>query len=403
MHLYKQFTLSIVFISLLLSCSDSTSSSSAEQLYLESGELVASAEKTVIAKDLIDLSDGAIPENLVSLFARNDVDMYRITYKTTSINGDTILASGTLSYPSSSEQKVSILSYQHGTVFEWDDVTSELFFNGLDGLLSQVAASMGFAVASPDYVGYGISKGEIHPFVHHKSLGIQNYDFLMAVQEFLKKENLAVNDSLFLMGYSEGGYATVSLQKTIEETEIPNWSLIASAAGGAPLDLSGVMKSQMLESDSLAYPAFLSLALKSYSHYENVWSTSNDYLNELWADSIQVLLNGEYSGGEINKGQPSSAQEILKSDVYAALTDGSTHSLVTALESNDLYNWKTKTPLHLYHCIDDEVVPFENSQKAFDSMSSLGSNVTLDTLNTGGHVECGATALLASIQKLLIY
>ncbi len=49
------------------------------------------------------------------------------------------------------------------------------------------------------------------------SLGSTSYDMLKATKEFLTNEEVKANNKLFLLGYSEGGYATLALQKYLED------------------------------------------------------------------------------------------------------------------------------------------------------------------------------------------
>jgi hypothetical protein len=52
-----------------------------------------------------------------------------------------------------------------------------------------------------------------------------------------------------------------------------------------------------------------------------------------------------------------------------------------ALEENNLYDWKPDMKIRLYHCKNDPIVPYFNSQKAYESFLNNGSNsVKLITL-----------------------
>ena len=70
-------------------------------------------------------------------------------------------------------------------------------------------ASTGFVVAMPDYIGYGAIGILEHPYEHRVSLASACNDMLLTIFEFLDAKEI---EEIYLMDYSEGGYATLSTQ-----------------------------------------------------------------------------------------------------------------------------------------------------------------------------------------------
>ena len=57
--------------------------------------------------------------------------------------------------------------------------------------------------------------------------------------------------------------------------------------------------------------------------------------------------------------------------------------------------------MRLYHCIGDDLVPYENSRVAHESFLRLGATrVELVTLRNGGHVSCFIPALAGAKEWL---
>ena len=77
-------------------------------------------------------------------------------------------------------------------------------------------ASTGYVVSAPDYLGYGASKALPHPYEHAASLASASADMLRATREFCQQQAVSVTQKNFLLGYSEGGYATMALHKYLE-------------------------------------------------------------------------------------------------------------------------------------------------------------------------------------------
>ena len=75
--------------------------------------------------------------------------------------------------------------------------------------------------------------------------------------------------------------------------------------------------------------------------------------------------------------------------------------LYASLSENNIYRWKPHAPTRLYHCINDEIVPFQNSQMAYDFFLSAGAqDVGLIALQhysydqTGTHAKCALPLML---------
>ena len=60
------------------------------------------------------------------------------------------------------------------------------------------------------------------------------------------------------------------------------------------------------------------------------------------------------------------------------------------VENNNLWNWNPVAPIYLFHGIGDELVPFENSQLAYNQFIENGiENVHLELIpeTYGGHQD----------------
>jgi len=93
---------------------------------------------------------------------------------------------------------------------------------------------MGYIVSAPDYIGYGESKNIPHTYEHREGLATASLDMLRAVKEAIAQEKLNWNESTYIAGYSEGGFASMSLLKKLEETAAREFTVkAASCRAGA--------------------------------------------------------------------------------------------------------------------------------------------------------------------------
>jgi len=157
------------------------------------------------------------------------VDSYKIVYSTVDTENKQINASGLLSIPKKDVGvKGPLLSYQHGTIFT-DTKAPSNDAASIEGI--GVLAGSGYIVSSPDYLGYAESTQVLHPYVHAESLASSSVDMLRASKAFLVNQNIAINNQLFLAGYSEGGYANLALQKEIQDNLSTEFNTTASTVG----------------------------------------------------------------------------------------------------------------------------------------------------------------------------
>ncbi|MDB5009380.1 MAG: putative Lipoprotein, partial [Mucilaginibacter sp.] len=216
-----------------------------------------------------------------------DVDFYRITYYTT-YNGNKIQASGLLAIPKNMTTTPALLSAQHGTIFSDADAPSN-FPTAFTGF--ELFASAGFITAIPDFIGFGVSKDIVHPYYDMQSSASAVVDMLKASKYFLKTQNRAVSNKIFLVGYSEGGYVTMAAQKAIETSGDNNLSLTAAAEGAGGYDVTGML-AKVATVPTYPDPSFFAAFILSYNTTYGFNRPLTDYFNQPYAGEIPQLLDG---------------------------------------------------------------------------------------------------------------
>ncbi len=309
------------------------------------------------------------------------VDLYKIVYETIDTKGNCTRASGLAMFPIHNKENVPLLSYQHGTILKKESAPSQV---GKD-ILALGIASMGYALCVPDYLGFGISDG-MHPYVHASSLASASLDMIRAARELAKRKSVALKNALFLLGYSEGGYATMALHREIE-TNYPNeFNLVASAPMAGPYDLSGLMKETLLSGQPHPSPGYVPYVVLAYNDIYSFNQELSDVFKEPYATRLPRLYDGKLSIGEINPELPESPREMFhKSYVEAVLSDND-HPFVKKLQENDVYDWRPHAPMFLLHSKDDDQVTYLNTIKAYNRFLMNGAtHIQIDTSREGSH------------------
>lgn len=330
---------------------------------------------------------------LAGLDLRYDVAVYRIGYQTLDAFGNLTAASGVVGVPLGIPAGAPLLSFQHGTITSRANAPSvNLQETGADLALYLMGAS-GYVMAAPDYLGFGDSSG-LHPYMHAKTLAWTVIDLIRATRSLAADSGYPLNGQLFLTGYSEGGYATMAAQREIETHHADELSITASAPMAGAYDLSGTMLQLFLSGDPVPSPLQFPYILLAYNEIYGFYEEITNLLAGEYVNTVLGLFDGENDSDTINAALPSVFHELFAPNLLTALESSGYHPLRTALESNDVYRWMPVSPTRLYHCLDDDIVPYANATVAFDYFTAAGADVELETLPFGSHTDCAVPALL---------
>jgi pimeloyl-ACP methyl ester carboxylesterase len=382
----------VAFVLFLSSCDNDESTTPKEDQYLVSSSLVTS-----ISKETIIQNSGPNDPQLkafAALYVKSGVKVYKLTYKTKNTDDQEITASGALIVPDT-DQPVSMISIQHGTITTDAEAPSNFGAGTESATMGTLFGAVGYIISYPDYIGYGASANVPHPYEHRASLASASLDMLRAAREFIDNQNeVKWNEKLFIGGYSEGGFATMSLQKKIEEEASSEFNLVASSCGAGAYDKTAFMK-EIVNNTTHGNAAYNRLYLWVLLTYDRIYKLNKPatyYFKEPWATQV-AAANGDPS--KVLIGQ--SFNTILTDEFKKALNDGTDAAFIKAVADNNVYNWKPKTPTKLFHGDKDPLVFYFNSVNAYNTMKNLGAtNVELITVKDGTHASSITPYLLGT-------
>jgi dienelactone hydrolase len=298
---------------------------------------------------------GSIPE-IAPIVERieHGITIYSITYLT-EFEGEGIVASGLVCVPNS-EKTFPVLSYQNGTNTLHSkapsvDPDNELF------MLIESIASTGFIVTIPDYLGFGSSSDMFHPYLHKESTVASVLDMQRATKELVENYlEVNMNDDLYIAGYSQGGWATMQVQKEIEENYSTEFDLKASACGAGPYNLNYINQ-YIIGKTTYPKPYFIGYLFNSYVNL-GLSVPSNEIFQSPYDSKIMELFDGSLSGDDISDELTSTVSDLFTADyINGYKTDENYAPLLLVLEENSVTAWKTSTPTLLIHGTDDTFVP----------------------------------------------
>jgi pimeloyl-ACP methyl ester carboxylesterase len=363
--------------------------------YLVSYEMVRSMLPVLVESMFSELVKQYPDMEQVSDRVKHGIIIYKITYKTT-FNGEPKIASGLVSVPTG-EGSFPVISYQNGTNTLHSNAPSvnpnfELY------VLLEAIASTGFVIALPDYLGFGSSDNMFHPYLHKESTVQSVLDMLRAVKELAVVRDIPVNNDLYLTGYSQGGWATMQVQKAIETEHSGEFNLKASSPGAGPYDL-GFINEYILSLETYPMPYFTAYMFNSYMNLDEMFTPIDSVFNYPYDSIVPTLFDGTLSGAEINEFLTTSVEELFTENYRLNYSTDTTFTpLMQALEANSIAAWNTSTPTRITHGNADTFVPFPVSENIVDEFHQKGATQVqlveiLDADHTQGIVPAGLFAI----------
>ena len=326
---------------------------------------------------------------LAAALVRYPVRVYKLTYTTQNTDGQATTASGALLVPVTTEA-LPLLSYQHGTIAPADEDRAPSYYSSSGEVYSAVSvlASTGYIVSAPDYIGYGASKALPHPYEHAPSLASASLDMLRAAREFCQQQKLTLNQKNFLLGYSEGGFATMALHKLMEEKLGSEFTVTASAPGAGAYHKTAFAKYILSSTQPLSFLSSYVWVLSTYNRVYGLNRPLTYYFNQPWATQLQANPTGDV---------PKLASELFTPEFRASVLNDTDPQLTAAFHDNDIYDWQPKAPLALFHGTADDYVPYFNSEDAYRAMQARGATqVTLRPIQGGNHFSAAGPYTLAA-------
>ena len=297
-----------------------------------------------------------------------EVANHRLTYLTLDGQGRTVTASGLVSVPvKAAGARSPLISYQHGTIFKNAEAPSN---HAVASEPAVVIASLGYIVVAPDYVGYGASLGQEHPYLLAAPSASGVLDLLTAAKSWRRSQGIADNGQLFLAGYSEGGYVTVATHRAMQAGASPHLAtLVAAVPGAGPYHL-GVTMDELLRRVKDEHPVIG--ALISPGLLKNLGSTVRKEVRRLL---LRLIV-------------PDDADITLQPtflDTYMADDDA-------AMErQSNVHDWRPVAPVTLFHGRDDETVPYASATRTLQAMQARGApqvGLTNCAAAPSKHISC---------------
>lgn len=357
----------------------------------------------------------------------DSVECRPITYWSRDADEKPILLTGMLYLPRSllprvCPRSVPLLAYPHGTELLREAVPSRNA--GYEWEMGAAAALLaGFAVAMPDLPGMGgADPSAYHPYCHAKSLAYAVVDMIHATREALEGDlrfRYKWDGRLYVLGYSEGGYAAMATVRELQLNEDKyGLRVTGSACMAGPYDLTGAMRRVMVDpSRHFAEPFFLPYVIFGYNAvYPGGLFAPDASINPILLPDLVTWMDGTRDGNAVDTevvqrmgAAPGQVvpRMMMNADWVASQLDDDvyqTSDVGKILAENNLWSgWAPNRPMLLMQSPDDNLVPYANSEKAYNEFvaAGAGGHLTFHPIGKPGdgitHIQGGMIGLPSAI------
>lgn len=331
-------------------------------------------------------------ENLLETMKSNKVIQVAGTYTGHDIDGSPLTLSGKVLLPAKGKIKNMVI-VSHWTIGANRECPSESF--QLEGIL----ASKGYAVVMADYIGYGVTANHIHPYMHMESTARSVVDMALAVKPYLNAiDRKPESDEVILVGYSQGGSTTLGVMNLLQDEYRNEMPIKMVYAGGGPYDMAATFDVAILE-DKTGIPCAIPMIVQGVNEGDDLNLNLGDFFKPILMEHLDEWVNSKkYSVGEINSLLNAKKVSDLMTEVGRDKNNPQTAQLYRALMFNSILFFTPRSPVYIFHSMDDNTVPFVNATKAEEYFK--GKDVTYDFDHYGNH-QAGAVKFILKVYKKL--
>ncbi|MCX6242405.1 MAG: hypothetical protein NTX43_11425 [Bacteroidetes bacterium] len=393
----------LLYCVLLLTLSTCKKAPLEEFLFLERVEKVEVIDKYTLAARLKQNPNSILYKALPN----KKITIVSIVYNTVDPKGQPILASGAIFYPSADvdyERLGTILGLHFTLGANYEAPSQKMAVT--EGLFSL----FGYIVVAPDYIGYGASKDKVHPYYDVGSTGQVSADMLLAAKEYFASISRKVSHKVTVMGYSQGGQASLAFLKFVETTPLYQDAFVIDQvfAGGGAYDL---IKSYdtFVAKDYSSQPVTIPLLVLGMNYGDSLdLDLSQMFAEPLLSHYEEWILSKKYTTDEVSAKMGETKLTKIMAPQAFDTTNPNTKKFRRALRNNSLIvygkvtNWVPRAKITLLHATDDTIVPYENTESAYRAFLMAGCDVKKVDISNKDHKEAGQDFYTYVMLHLLI-
>lgn len=368
------------------------------------GEVVRSAlngdaiwvntQKKLLRDQFSDESVAKVMDQLYR-FTRKHYVTFPVAYWSQTPQGDSLLVSGRVYLPKR-RYLSGIVVANHYTICSDAEAPSRTV------AMESVLTMKGYAVIMPDYVGYGLSRDEVHPYLHWRSAAQTAVDLLNCMPDLLAYYGYSYPTDVVIDGYSQGGAVALGVARQLEEMEYQggiDWTIRKLYAGAGPYDPAATYD-YCVSRDTMGIPAAIPLIVMGLNDaYDMGLKIEDVFMEPLLSNYDEWVASKTMTVSRINELMGSVVMSELMTPEALDPTHAIAETLYEMLLRNSNVGYDLQSPAYFLHSVDDEVVPLVNSENLMAEMPD-DSQVSYDMGHYGSHMAASVQFMKYLYQDL---
>lgn len=328
-------------------------------------------------------------------FTRKHYVTFPVAYWSQTPQGDSLLVSGRVYLPKR-RYLSGIVVANHYTICSDAEAPSRTV------AMESVLTMKGYAVIMPDYVGYGLSRDEVHPYLHWRSAAQTAVDLLNCMPDLLAYYGYSYPTDVVIDGYSQGGAVALGVARQLEEMEYQggiDWTIRKLYAGAGPYDPAATYD-YCVSRDTMGIPAAIPLIVMGLNDaYDMGLKIEDVFMEPLLSNYDEWVASKTMTVSRINELMGSVVMSELMTPEALDPTHSIAETLYEMLLRNSNVGYDLQSPAYFLHSVDDEVVPLVNSENLMAEMPD-DSQVSYDMGHYGSHMAASVQFMKYLYQDL---
>lgn len=340
-------------------------------------------------------------------FANAKVTEQVLYYTSVDQHGDTLTLSGKVSVP---ERPKGIILLPHYTIAANHEVPS----TSTPGEAKYLRDD--YVLIMPDYIGYGVTRNRVHPYLRGDLTARNCVDMLFASWPLLDSMQVSLpKDTIRIVGFSQGGATALWILKLLEEEYADRVHVKSCYAGSGPYDVAATYDVSVAQNKvgmPMVIPMLVMGTSEAYDlglerkvfftteldkHYDDYVLSKEHSFTVLFFRMLSRKVDYWLTAYGMNKMQPDTRR------MYDGLLRSSLvhYPLDTCYVGQEIIcmDWRPKTQVYVFHSYDDRIVTFRCAEHLKRCWQDL-PNVTYDFGHYGSHMRSMLT-YFPRVQDLL--
>lgn len=278
---------------------------------------------------------------------------FPVAYWSQTPQGDSLLVSGRIYLPKHRYLNGIVIA-NHYTMTADIEVPSNMIS------MESIFAMKGYAVVMPDYVGYGSSRDEVHPYLHWRNAAQTAIDLLNCMPALLDYYGYIYPMDVVVTGYSQGGAVALGVTRMLEEID-STWIVRKLYAGAGPYDPAGTYL-YSIERNHMGIPAAIPLIVMGLDDAYNINLDLRDFfLEPLLSHYNEWIGSKKHTVDEINSLMGTNIMSELMTEEALDISNQQANMLYELLCLNSNIGYDLQSPAYFLHSLQDDVVPLLNT------------------------------------------